>query len=370
MPPVSEPLQPNEEDLSIYTLTPEKVQAKIEQAIDAGKALDLSGFLPGEAHGDRYISAWALDQLLKIKYPGKKISLAYTGDALHTPRPFTNIGNMLEVLAHHTRPEKPQNFRELKLRQFATILGIPDQQLRQSGLLEQIPGPTELKSDRIFGSFNLEKQRQAAGELRAHSEWKGRPIIAVFQSGSIPEKRLSDQQVQQVVDVVRRQTPDAVIIVVTDKQLLNINKFPREERLNRGDYADTVELVVEANSLDEVGAVALAAEKIITTDTLWGWWAAGCKVQDGEHMDGKLKPGELLELMTVAGKFWQIPGAEGVRSEAVESPRTRKSSSEMIVSSDYQKHYGGAPGIHQRDMDRLLKALQPKKRGWFSLLKK
>lgn len=263
-----------------------------------------------------------------------------------------------------------RNYRELKLRQFAMILGIAERELEQSGLLEQVPAPTELKSDRVFGNFNLEKQRAAAEQIRAHPEWQGRPIIAVFQSGSIPEKRLSDQQVEQVVETIRRQTPDAVILVVTDRELLNINKFPREERTRPPSYRSLVEQVIRAESLDAVGAVAVAADKIITTDTLWAWWAAGSKVQDGRHPDGKLHAGEMVELMTVAGKFWQVPGAEAVRSEAIESSRTRKTSSEMIVSSDYQKFYDGQAGINQKDVSRLQDAIAPKKRGWFSLLKR
>lgn len=357
------------EDISIYSLTPEKVQTKIEAAIDAGKALDLSGFLPSEAHGDRYISVWILDQLLKARFPGKKINLAYSGDPLHTPKPFVNIGEMLEVIGFHNRPTDAKSFIEQKSRQFAAALGISEAELRRMNLPDRVPTPTPLQSDRIFGSFNLEKQRAAAEQIRANPEWQGRPIIAVFQSGSIPEKRFSDQQVEQVVETVRRQTPDAVIIVVTDRELLNINKFDRQERTSPPTYGDKVERVVKAENLDAVGAVAVAADRIITTDTLWAWWGAGCKVLDGQHPDGKLKPGELLELMTVARKHWQVPGSDAVLSTAVEKVR-RAPGASMIVSQDYLDYYGHERGIHQTDIDRFLQAIPPKKSRWFSLLKK
>lgn len=155
-------------------------------------------------------------------------------------------------------------------------------------------------------SINAEKIRTEGKNIQ--ERFKSRPIVLLYQAGSISTKRLSIEAIDELSIAVREKYPSAYIVAATDGVY-----HDHVPQLSERDKLECVDHRLYRPTLNELGAWAYAAKGLIGTDTGYSWFTSSCFA---DKFDGKITPRQAFFLFTVADPVvWGIPGANNVESD-------------------------------------------------------
>lgn len=328
------------------------IRTDFKRAALEGRVIDISPLL-SPAQGDKFIQTWALREAITVMchfspQQKEKIRFAYNS----TNRKAAKFGRELYFNFSRIRHE---SMNALIVHEYLDSMArLLDVKIPQT-IYDMTPVPFRFE-DVVFGSFDMKEAKKRAAKIK--ESLQGKKLITIFQAGSILNKRFTDDQIKEIAETLRTKYKNAIIYVVTDggKIIRGSNQNTKGETLHN---VSDIDDCVTVTDLTDVSAYALASDMVVTTDTLWSWWAGGSISLKEDHIPGKIRDDELVELNSVAGKKFQVPGSTAMFSEA-----TNKLEPEwpILTMTEYEDFFPGSNGcISKKDITRFKKVLESKK---------
>lgn len=226
--------------------------------------------------------------------------------------------------------------------------------------LNNPPEPLPIE-DTLFQNFDKNLVSESGEDFRAKSPGKTRYVVT--QSGSEIGKRLSDVQVAEIVDLIRKNNSGSHISVVSDRFFLGEKALDPE--------SVKADEVVSGNDINEYSSRMYASDFLIGTDSFYGWLGLG-NMSMRLKKEGLSTEGKGVLLYTLADPdAWSVPGVIPVEAVALQRAKQQHAlnQSKMIDKFEYLYTQGydasqilkpGADirsGVHPQDFSLLKTAV-------------